>query len=132
MICLDANYLIRGLVVGSLEEKAIITWHRSGKKIMTSAIAWYEFLCGPVSKKQIQVMMLFLTGGIIPFQEIHAQEAARLFNQVNRIRRLRVDVMIAATAIIERAELATENEKDFQLFTPFGLRLIEPPQRHER
>jgi len=131
MICLDANYLIRGLVVGSLQEKMILAWYRSGKKIITSAIAWYEFLCGPVSKEQIQIMTLFLTGGIIPFREIHAQESAHLFNQVNRARRLRVDAMIAATAIVERAELATENEKDFQLFVPFGLNLIEPVPLHE-
>jgi len=100
MICLDTNYLIRGLILGSSEEKALIAWCRAGEKLITSYVAWYEFLCGPVSKEQIQAMMLFLTGGIIPFREIHAQESARLFNRANRFRRLRVDAMIAATAIV--------------------------------
>lgn len=123
MICLDTNYLIRGLILGSNEAKAIIAWYRGGEKMITSSIAWYEFLCGPVSKDQIKTMTLFLTGGIVSFQQVHAQEAARLFNGIHRSRRLRVDAMIAATAIIEQAELATENRADFQLFAPLGLRL---------
>jgi predicted nucleic acid-binding protein len=130
MICLDANYLIRGLMLGSPEAKAIIAWYRAGEKMSTSSIAWYEFLCGPVSKEQIQTMRLFLAGGIIPFREIHAQESARLFNRVNRICRLRVDTMIAATAMVEQSELATKNHADFQLFAPLGLRLTPPLQPH--
>ena len=124
MICLDTNYLIRGLILGSPESKAITTWYRSGEKLITSSIAWYEFVCGPVSKEQIQTIRLFFNGGIIPFREIHAQESARLFNRTDRIRRLRVDAMIAATAIVEQSELATENYADFQLFVPLGLKLI--------
>lgn len=125
MICLDTNYLIRGLVLGSPEATSLIAWYRGGEKLITSSVAWYEFLCGPVSEKQIQTMSFFLTGGVIAFADIHALEAARIFNQVNRSRQLRVDSMIAATAIVEKAHLATENYRDFKLFEPFGLRLKE-------
>jgi len=31
MICLDANYLIRGLTSGSAEEQALAAWHLAGE-----------------------------------------------------------------------------------------------------
>jgi predicted nucleic acid-binding protein len=107
------------------EAESLKTWYQSGSKVMTSSIAWYEFLCGPVSKQQVQVMRFFLTGGIIPFEETQATEASRLFNAVHRLRKLRVDSMIAATAITQKALLATSNHRDFQLFVPQGLQLVE-------
>ena len=51
------------------------------------------------------------------------REAARLYNQVGRVRRLRVDTMIAAAAILADARLATRNRADFEAFQPLGLRL---------
>ena len=45
-------------------------------------------------------MTAFLSGGMIFFGELQAIEAARLFNDVNRLRRVKIDTMIAATAII--------------------------------
>lgn len=122
-ICLDTNYLIRGLALETDEAKLLIKWYKKNVRLITSSIAWYEFLCGPVSKEHIQVMRSFLTGGIVVFGELQAFESARLFNAVNRTRRLRVDAMIAATAILEKAQLATANHDDFQLFVPFGLQL---------
>ncbi|MBX9742062.1 MAG: type II toxin-antitoxin system VapC family toxin [Chthoniobacterales bacterium] len=127
IICLDTNYLICSLISGSQEAEAMMRWYQSGKKMITSAVAWYEFLCGPVSKEQIQTVTLFLTGGIVPFNDMHARESARLFNDVGRTRRLRVDAMIAATCIVEKTPLATGNHLDFQAFVPLGLKLVKPP-----
>ena len=64
-----------------------------------------------------------LAGGIIPFGEPHAKEAARLFYAVGRSRRFKFDSLIAATAILANAELATVNAADFQSFVPHGLKL---------
>jgi len=107
VIFLDTNYLIRGLMIETNEARSLIAWYQEGKKLMTSSVVWYEFLSGPVSREQIEIITAFLTGGIIPFEEDQAMEAVRLFNAVNRVRRLRFDAMIAATAILQKAVLAT-------------------------
>jgi predicted nucleic acid-binding protein len=125
MICLDTNYLIRGVTSGTSEAARLIAWHRSGEQLLAAAPAWYEFLCGPVTEPQVATMRAFLKAGISGFGEIQAFEAARLFNAVGRTRRLRVDSMIAATAIVAGASLATSNRNDFHPFVSFGLKLVK-------
>lgn len=124
MICVDSNYLIRGLVQGTPEARELAEWHLAGESLVTSAIAWYEFLCGPVTAAQIRAMDAFLTGGLIPFEGAQAAEAARLFNAVGRPRRLRVDAMIAASAIVAKSRFATSNRADFRIFVAHGLDLL--------
>ena len=124
MICLDTNYLVRGLVRGTRESDKLIRWHQVGEVLSSAAPAWYEFLCGPVAQPQIRVMGAFLSGGVISFEEVQAIEAARLFNVVGRVRRVRIDAMIAATAILADARLATSNKDDFKMFVPHGLKLV--------
>jgi predicted nucleic acid-binding protein len=125
MICLDTNYLVRGLVKDAPESAQLIQWYQSGEELLSAAPAWYEFLCGPVTGPQINAIRAFLSGGILAFEEIQATEAARLFNRIGRIRRLRVDTMIAATAVVAGARLATSNTEDFKVFLPHGLKLAE-------
>lgn len=126
MICLDANFLIGGVTEARPESRHILAWFKAGETFCTAAPAWYEFLCGPVSPSQISTMLAFLTDGIIPFETSQARIAARLFNAVERSRRLRVDAMIAAAAISQKAHLATLNDEDFKLFAPHGLELATP------
>lgn len=128
MICLDANFLIGGVSEARPESRHLLTWAAAGETFCTAAPAWYEFLCGPVTAAQIHTMQAFLQGGIIPFAADQAQVAARLFNAAARPRRLRVDAMIAATAISRQAALATLNTADFKLFTSHGLVLALPPE----
>ena len=92
---------------------------------MSAAPGWYEFLCGPVASRHIQIVRGFLAGGVIVFEEVQAIEAARLFNAVGRTRRLRIDAMIAATAIVAGARLATSNAEDFKAFVPHGLTIVQ-------
>ena len=125
MICLDTNYLIRGLLKGTRESSELVEWYKSGEVLLAAAPAWYEFLCGPVTRAHILAMRAFLSGGISAFEEVQAAEAARLFNNIGRIRRLRIDSMIASTAIVAGAELATSNTEDFEVFIPHGLRLLQ-------
>jgi predicted nucleic acid-binding protein len=126
VICLGANFPIAGVIEARLESRHLLAWAAAGETFCTAAPAWYEFLCGPVTTAQIDTMQAFLKGGIIPFAAAQAQVAARLFNAAERLRRLRVDAMIAATAVSQQAPLATLNTADFKLFTPHGLELAIP------
>jgi predicted nucleic acid-binding protein len=124
MICLDTNYLIRLLIPETMESKRVKKWLKQGEKLTTSAIAWYEFLCGPVGKAEIETVRSCLQGGIVAFEEAQITEAARLFNVTGRARRLRVDAMIAACAVTADIPLATDNKDDFGAFVKYGLILV--------
>lgn len=124
MICLDTNYLILGLVAGSKESEALLQWTRDGETLVTPALAWYEFLSGPVTSVQVDTMRAFLAD-VVPFDDVQAEVAAQLFNAVGRKRALRIDATLAATAIVLHATFATNNENDFASFaTMSDLRLL--------
>lgn len=123
VICLDTNYLIRLLVPGSREAAEISAWHRADEPLITPMLAWFEFLCGPVTVEQEEVVRGFLSD-VIPIGEPQARLAAELFNQSGRMRRNRIDTLIAATAIHAKARLATANRDDFAPFEDHGLSLI--------
>lgn len=122
MICLDTNYLIMGLVAGSREADMLLDWVDKNETFCVSSIVWYEFLCGPVTAEQEAAMKQLLTE-IVPFDDVLCRTAADLFNQTGRSRQLRVDAMIASTAISRKSPLATNNTSDFAHFIPFGLQL---------
>ncbi len=124
MIVLDANYLIAAPKSDSAELAAIADWHEAGERLTTTAIAWTEFLSGPVTPEDIADLRVLLEGGILPFDEEAAEAAALLFNAVGRRRTLRVDSMIAACAMLHGGRLATRNLQDFRLFIPHGLMLV--------
>ena len=65
-----------------------------------------------------------LQSGILPFEEATAALAGELFFRTGSKRRTRLDSMIAATAILAGAELATVNREDFEPFVPHGLMLL--------
>ena len=120
MICLDTNYLIKGIQPGSEESARLTAWYRAGEPLITAMPAWFEFVCGPLTEPQEAAIRAFLTV-IVPFDEKQARESARLFNLVGRKRSLRVDAMIAGTAIAAHARLATDNRADFLPFVAHGL-----------
>ncbi|HEX6565464.1 MAG TPA: hypothetical protein VF020_14330 [Chthoniobacterales bacterium] len=64
MICLDTNYLVRGLLRGVRESDELVQWRQHGEILLTAAPAWYEFLCGPVSDLQIRVIRHFFLVGL--------------------------------------------------------------------
>ena len=123
MILLDANYLIAAGQLGSTEFTQLVRWKENGEALGAPAIAWAEFLSGPVHPDDIADMQSLLNAGIFPFDEACASTAAHLFNATGRKRNLRVDGMIAATALENNACLATRNLADFQTFLAHGLRL---------
>jgi predicted nucleic acid-binding protein len=64
---------------------------------------------------------------IVPFGAAEARLAAELFNKTGRRRGSRFDCLIAATAILSQADVATVNQADFKAFVPHGLKLATPP-----
>ena len=122
MIHLDTGFLIRALVRGSPEDARLREWIRANEPLGMSAIAWAEFLCGPVDET-----VLSLASAVVArrfqFTEEMATMAARLFNGSGRRRGTMIDCMIAATALAEEAAVATSNPGDFSRFEAFGLAL---------
>ena len=86
------------------------------------ALAWAEFLCGPVSAEGVNAA-LDLIQEPVPFGAGEASLAARLFNDSGRRKGSLLDCMIAATAIESSAALATANQEDFRRLTALGLKL---------
>jgi predicted nucleic acid-binding protein len=120
MIHLDTNFLIQATVAGSPAHVSFRRWSAAGESLGVSAVAWAEYLCGPLDPQSAvfakQVFPLpesFLAGD--------AAVAAELFNKTGRRSRSLVDCMIAAVAIRCGAVLATINTPDFQPFVQHGL-----------
>ncbi len=127
MIHLDTNYLIGLLVKASPEAADVNDWLAAGHSLAASAIAWTEFLNGPVRPLEISRVEALLQGRILPFAQAEAVLAADLFNKTGRRRGSRFDCLIAATGILAQAEVATVNKSDFTAFLPHGLKLATSP-----
>lgn len=123
MIHLDTNYLIGLLVRGSREASEVDQWLAAGESLASSAIAWSEFLNGPVIALEVNQVETVLQSQIVSFGRSEAALAADLFNKTGRRRGSRFDCLIAATAIMNQSEFATLNVADFKVFTPHGLKL---------
>jgi len=123
MIHLDTNYLIGLLIKSSPEAANVEGWLAASQTLATSAIAWTEFLNGPVTPLEISRVEAVLESRIILFGQKEAAMAADLFNKTGRRRGSRFDCLIAATTILAHGELATVNQSDFQSFVPYELNL---------
>src|SRR4051812_36722572 len=120
MIQLDTSFIIRSLVAGTAEDRRLREWMRERTALGVSALAWTEFLCGPVSY-EVLTAASSLFGEPLPFDAAEATLAARLFNDTGRRRGSMLDCMIAATAIHAGDSLATVNRADFKSFEKLGL-----------
>ncbi len=127
MIHLDTNYLIGLLVKGSAQAQEVDDWLVGGQTLAASAVAWTEFLNGPITPLEISQAEAVLRSRIVPFGRPEAVLAADLFNKTGRRRGSRFDCLIAATAILDQAEVATVNATDFKVFLPHGLKLAAAP-----
>ena len=123
MIHLDTNYAI-GLVTSPFSLKnQVLAWFKAGEKFSVSAIAWSEFLKGPVAHREVEDVRGIIEGRIKAFDLREAEMAANLFDRTGRKRGTQTDCFIAATAICAGASLATLNRKDFAPFVAAGLRV---------
>ena len=123
-IHLDTNFLIALVEGDTSSSQRLERWIREGTLLSVSAVVWTEFLTGPLSKQQLAHIET-LIDEVIPFDKEHARVAATLYNKAGRGRTLRMDAMIAATAIVSKAPLATENISDMKPFVKEGLKLAK-------
>ena len=121
-VALDANFLVAARQAGSDEDRRLERWLRGGALIQISAIAWSEYLCGPLQPDELGITRKFVRK-IDAFTEQDAELAGHLFNETGRRSRSHADCMIAAHAIRRGALLATLNRQDFRAFEKFQLRL---------
>ena len=122
MIHLDTSFLIRGSDSGSTEDRALRRWVGAQEALGVSTVAWAEFLCGPYERSSLE-FLINVIDHYVDFTSTHAEIAARLFNQSGRRRGSQMDCMIAATAIVEKAPIATADSRDFRRFESEGLTL---------
>lgn len=124
---LDTNFLVRGLEAGSDQECVISAWLDAHRPLRVSAAAWAEFMCGAAASEPppASAMQAFsaMVGVPVPLGATEAVVAARCYNASGRRRGTMVDCMIAATAIVADAALATATVSDFERLVPLGLRL---------
>jgi predicted nucleic acid-binding protein len=123
MIHLDTSFLIRALVPDSREDRRLREWLRSDEPLGMSAIAWAEFLCGPIEARHVDLAREIVPDPE-PFARRDAELAAGLFNRSGRRRGTLSDCMIAASVMRVDGSLATANPDDFRRFVPAGLRIL--------
>lgn len=120
MIHLDTSFLIGALDHGSPQDRSLRRWVEDGETLTMSAVAWSEFLCGPLTRAELELARQII-GMYRDFTPDHATIAARLFNETGRRRGSLPDCMIAAVAMADSAPIATANEADFRRFENAGL-----------
>lgn len=122
MIHFDTSFLIRSLLAGSPESERLGAWTQANETFAMSAIAWTEFVCGPLDATSVSLATVIVDRRLDYTAEV-ADLAAQLFNGTGRRRSSLSDCMIAATAIAEGAPIATSNRRDFSRFEAHGLAL---------
>jgi len=123
MIHLDTNILI-ALPLLARQRHPLAQRIHKGEAVAVSSLAWFEYVCGPVPEAEQQLVRAAIGAQILAIDETVAERAAALFNAAGRKRNLRSDSLIAATAILANAELASFNAADFEPFTAHGLKLL--------
>ncbi len=104
------------------EALTLDSWLEERRLLAMSSLAWGEFLCGAAGEGPGNIERLFAPH-VLPLRLEEAVESARLFNLAGRRRNSFADCVIAATALLAGAELATANRADFQRFAAAGLTL---------
>ena len=123
MIHLDTSFLIRALVPGTRQERAIREWIVEGVPLAISAVAWAEFSCGPLQPEELALAEAIATR-YRDFTRDDAEGAARLYNESGRRRGSLADCMVAAAALADGAAVATTNVSDFRPLRDSGLTLV--------
>ena len=124
MIHLDTNLLIAAIDAAHPHHRHARRALSISKPAAAAAVAWTEFLSKPIPPVHLKALTAMLGARVIPFAKPEAELAAQLFRIAGVKRFQRVDTMIAATAILSGAELATVNTTDFAPFVPYGLKLL--------
>jgi predicted nucleic acid-binding protein len=122
VVHLDTNFLIDALVPGSAQDAQLAGWLGAGEALGISAVAWGEFLCGPLSPAA-EALARQLLPDAEALERSDAEKAAEFFNLTGRRSKSFADCCIAAVAIRSHAQLATSNREDFMPMVAHGLML---------
>ncbi|MGB7159290.1 MAG: PIN domain-containing protein [Tepidisphaeraceae bacterium] len=120
---MDTNFLIRALRTDTTFNRQLRGWVSAGEDVGISAIAWAEFLCGPLASEDAASASELLPNPE-PLLAVDAARAAELFNAGGRRKGSLTDCLIAASCLRLGARLATENADDFRRFEPMGLQIV--------
>ena len=124
MIHLDTNLLIAASDASNVHHATARRVLACDELFAASAIAWAEYQSKPMTAELTRGVRAILQGGIAPFDETSALLAGEMFRQAGVKRAQRLDTMIAATAILAWAELATVNKAECYAFVIHGLKLF--------
>ncbi|MGH8125869.1 MAG: PIN domain-containing protein [Rhodanobacteraceae bacterium] len=123
MLHLDTNILILGSEPGHAAHRLLRQWVDDAIPVAVSAMAWAEFRCGPASASAVAAWEQAVGEAVIAIDREIAERASLLLNHTGRRSRSLPDCIIAATAIMHGARLATLNRADFAAFRTHGLEL---------
>jgi predicted nucleic acid-binding protein len=121
-IHIDTSFLLRALQPQTAASAQLAAWIGEGRDVHMSAMAWTEFLCGPLTDAQRDGVRRLL-GDALPILARHGERAAQLFNASGRRRGSLADCLIAAVAIDAEAPLAT-TDASFARFDAHGLQMV--------
>ena len=109
MIVLDTSVLVEGLGAGGSMRSDLRNAIGEGERITLPALVLYEWARGPRLPEELHAQeALFPSGDALPFGPDEALLAAELYRDLSRARGRAVDLAIAATAIVWRAQLWRE------------------------
>ncbi|MFM7179937.1 MAG: type II toxin-antitoxin system VapC family toxin [Verrucomicrobiales bacterium] len=94
-----------------------------GGSVCTDAVAWHEYIRGPVQPAEAARALLILENRVVELTRRTAETAAILFNATGRRRASTADCLIAASCMAEDATLLTQNVEDFKPFASHGLKI---------
>lgn len=114
MIVLDTSLLIDSLSGPRRSSIALRASIETGERLVLPAIVLYEWLRGPRLPAEIAAQeALFPSEAAIAFGPKEAALSAKLYRSLPRARGREIDLAIAATALLQNADLWTLNQADF-------------------
>lgn len=123
-ILLDTNVLVALSDPQHALFKLVEQFLTEGVDAVTTAVAWHEFVRGPLLEEDHRRAGWVLQNRILPLQKEDTEVAALLFNRSGRKRSSTSDCLIAAVALRREMGLVTANQQDFSKFVPYGLKLV--------
>lgn len=94
-----------------------------GGSVSTDAVAWHEYIRGPVHPDEAARALLILENRVFELTRQTAETAAILFNATGRRRASTADCLIAAACMAEDSTLLTQNVEEFKPFASHGLKI---------
>lgn len=114
MIHLDTCVLVDALTGPRRSAPALRALIEEGERVSFSALVLYEWLRGPRHPAELRAQEALFPGSLAaPFGRPEATLASELYRLVPRARGRELDLAIAASAILQDAELWTLNRRDF-------------------